>query len=527
MTDDLREAVLRHHATPSFDLITQPWLPVTRSDGTTAESSLGELLSHAHEIHDLAEPHPIVRAATRRFLGGLTADLVRRASDLDSEDWQNMYEDNRGFPPDLVEATLEAHRDFLWLWHPTSPFLQDMRLMDSLTPEADWTVAVQELVPELPGESTGTWFVKPGDRQLLGSIHPSRVARLLMARWWYALPGNCGPISVHGTRIKYQSGGTFTEGRVNVTHVWRVVDMSVFRTLLRNLTPDLVTGTPGAVAWTDLDRPTTTSDELYLATTTATATLLADNDETGHPIAVLRGPIAKPSDVVKGQRELALDRDPHRIRSVSAKGKKKIVRIPPSSPRFEILRRFYRDGIESTAFEGVASSSQLWLQSVGDLRRAESFEMLMATKAGASMSPVLQDVGLATLPAGHLDPTQSSLEAVRGAVAFAFDPKNGIANRLANAARSLLKPADPTGQVVQGHIECLRQTWGELAADLLTRVLDGGPAADTDWQEEMYAFARQAFEQTFRPYASSTRYAAAYAQALRYLYPGGNQRSNK
>lgn len=510
----LREA----HAAPLFDLAVESWIPVSRSDGHLDTVSLGELLRDAHQIRDLADRHPLVRAGMRRFLQGLVVDLVRRCG-AHGDQWRVLHDANTGFPPDAVAAILHAHRDYLWLWHPTSPFLQDIRLIDQLVTPSEWT-PVQEIVPELPSGSSSTWFAKPGDRAVTAPVSPATVSRWLAARWFYGLPGNCGAVLVPGGQsVRSQAGGTFTELIATVTHAWRVDDRSLFRTLLRNIPRDAIAGDSAVgCAWCDSLRPSESDDPLYLATLSATATLLAARDGQGDATAMVRGPIPCDQTLLKSLRKAAVDADLHRIRVEPAPNttttvRPRVVRIQPSQ-RSETLRQVYRDGIEAIILRGVVNSADLWLGTVSrQTADREVLEMLVGEKNPIPFSPVWLEVATMYLPARYLDVEYPGIAAVRSVVAAAFDPLCGVHPRLRTATHILMDPAKPDSAAVKGLVTVAQQRWLSAAADLLRDALDGIVTPDDDWLARLWHTARDVFAETFTPYITSTRYAAPYARA--------------
>ena len=55
-------------ATPSFNLIDQPFIPCVTREGQHAEFSLLETLTRAHEIRELCDESPLVTIALHRLL---------------------------------------------------------------------------------------------------------------------------------------------------------------------------------------------------------------------------------------------------------------------------------------------------------------------------------------------------------------------------------------------------------------------------------------------------------------------------
>ncbi len=150
-----RTAILAAHATARYDLAVERWIPVVY--GTTpAVVGLQTLLTDAQQITDIAVPHPLLRAARRRWLLALTADIIRTDTAGTTDDWQDAHDANAGFAAAHVDGLLARHADHLWLWHPTSPFLQDQRLAAALTrPHEDRLIS--ELVLHAPSSSSATW----------------------------------------------------------------------------------------------------------------------------------------------------------------------------------------------------------------------------------------------------------------------------------------------------------------------------------------------------------------------------------
>ncbi|MHB1487448.1 MAG: type I-E CRISPR-associated protein Cse1/CasA, partial [Acidimicrobiales bacterium] len=251
----LRQQLQAAHAVPQFDLVSIPWIPVVDHAGNTRQVGIDELLGHAHEIRDLAEPDPIVRAALRRFGEALAAQIVRLAG-AKRDSWLERAEVGSSFNVHEVDALVADSREHLWLYHPWSPFLQDIRLIDALTkPEL---LSTDELTAHLPGRGEAAWFVKPGDPASGAGLEPAAAARGLVARWFYCLPGNSAEVRTPNGNNGAQCGGVFSEGKATATHAFRVSRLNLATTLLRNLTLEMVTnGAPvplAGPAWSHPDR---------------------------------------------------------------------------------------------------------------------------------------------------------------------------------------------------------------------------------------------------------------------------------
>lgn len=523
-----RAAIAAAHAQPSYDLAVEPWIPVLR-DGQLRSVGVRELLADAHLITDVAVPHPLIRAALRRLLGGMAADLIRRGTTLVRDDWWDAHRDNAGFPRWLVDEMVAAHADHLWLWHPQSPYLQEVRLAAALVKPQD-ARPVRDLVLGLPSGHSAAWWVKANEPALVGGLDPATTARWLTVRWFYAANGNCGDVVLPGTAAKIgaQDGGAFAETVATITQVWRADGTSLFRTLLRNLTGALVHGTPGQCAWLDPVQPQPSGDALYQATLTTTSVLLAGRSDDGDVTGLVRGPVLVPKDTAKAIRDSALAADPHRVRvdPGTTKGKARTVRVAPAARRTELLREFHRAGFAGQRLRGVVSSGDLWLDDADSrLVAGERLELLLVSKGGTGSSPVWEELSGPVLPARHVDPDSPYAERVRAAVAVAFHPKDGMHHRLSLAVLELLAGRGPDGwqlpksdsQPAAGLTAAVLEDWLALSDAALRTALDDATVPIEQWRQAVQHTAHEAFAHLAAPYLASTRYAPRYATATRKL----------
>lgn len=118
----------------SFDLITEPWIPVVRGNGATADVGLRQLFAEAHDIRRIAGELPTVSAALFR----LVLAVFHRSYGPGSDDiWAALWNADE-LPQAPLDAYLERHGDRFDLFHPTVPFLQ--------------CPALAELAPSTPGK---------------------------------------------------------------------------------------------------------------------------------------------------------------------------------------------------------------------------------------------------------------------------------------------------------------------------------------------------------------------------------------
>ena len=525
--------ILGAHSQPRYDLATEPWIPVLR-DGEVVTIGLRELLTEAHQISDLALPNALLRASMRRLLGALTADLIRRHPGLSLDDWRAAHSTNCGFTPAQVDLLLNAHGRHLWLWHPASPFLQDPRLARGLV-KPHVNQPAQELLLHLPSGSSAAWWVKAGEPALLGGLRPDQSALWLTVRWFYGVNGNCGDVRIpDGATVGSHAGGAFAETVATVTHAFRVDSVSLFRSLLRGLgqalpQSDRVHGDLSTCAWLDPDQPRPVDDPLYLATVNVSAVLLAEADEDGNTTRFVRGSTPVAGEQAKLIRDLAMRADTHRVTVPNEKGHPAAVRVLPSALRGDVLQAFHRAGFEGLQLAGVINSAQCWLPVGGIVAGGERLELLLVGKAGTGSSPVWDELSGMQLPARHLDPAHPDPEVVRhvrAAVQIAFDPKDGVRQRLEWAVADLLAQPGPDGwkrpkrdnTTAQALTNKAVNAWLSRTAAAFDRVLDSDSEDEVEaWRTAVWSAARAAFDEIATPYITSTRYAPRYAVALRQL----------
>lgn len=104
----------------SFCLISEPWIPCERLDGSRVELGLSETLTRAHHLRAVADSSPLVTAALHRLL---LAILHRCFGPPDIETWKELYQGKR-FPVEGVEGYLHKWRHRFDLFHPERPFYQ-------------------------------------------------------------------------------------------------------------------------------------------------------------------------------------------------------------------------------------------------------------------------------------------------------------------------------------------------------------------------------------------------------------------
>jgi hypothetical protein len=547
---DARKRIANLHELPDYNLATEQWLPIITPSGIE-KVGLREFFIRAHEIRDVAIPNPLLRAATRRYLIALTADIVNRDRQATQKYWKSAHEKNSGFTETQVEATLTAHANHLYLWHPETPFLQDMRLL-ACAVDLNNVLPMTDMVLHLPSGSSMAWWVKPGEPALKNDFHPDVVALLLIARWFYAPNGNCGAVTLLDgkTVVTSHAGGAFAETITTITHAFRVDPDSMFRTLLRGMPKALVdqdridlNKAIGGCAWLDANQPQDSPSPLYRATLNPAMVLLADRDDEGKITGWLRGSAPIPGKDAKSLRDGARNADQHRILRELQSGKTEHVTIKPGAVRAEIVRQFHRDAQRLRQLIGVVNGANCFIQPDQKIAERETLDMFLVSKNASSASPVWEEMIGVELPALYVDPSNPSLAKIREVVGVAFDPKQGAQALLERAIAELLAQNGPKGYrrpTSKGTTgldrtyralrnKAVNEWLGETATEFETALRAASTSlVDIDkWRYSAYKVALAVFDRVAAPYLTTIRYAPRYAKARSSLAHKARPQQNK
>ncbi|GHG50680.1 hypothetical protein GCM10018779_10970 [Streptomyces griseocarneus] len=104
----------------SFNLADEPWLPVQRTDGTTAHVSLLGLFAQADSLRRLVGDVPTQEIALLRLLLAILYDALDGPAEV--EDWEDLWLSADPFA--VVPEYLARHRDRFDLFDPERPFYQ-------------------------------------------------------------------------------------------------------------------------------------------------------------------------------------------------------------------------------------------------------------------------------------------------------------------------------------------------------------------------------------------------------------------
>ncbi|MFF0714000.1 type I-E CRISPR-associated protein Cse1/CasA [Streptomyces bauhiniae] len=126
----------------TFDLTSQPWLSVIRSDGAQTEVSLRDVFAEARGLRRITGDLATVEFALMRLLLAIAHDALDGPRDI--EHWEDLWADADCFAP--VEAYLDKFRDRFDLLHPDTPFFQTA----GLRTEKDEVFALSRIVADVP-----------------------------------------------------------------------------------------------------------------------------------------------------------------------------------------------------------------------------------------------------------------------------------------------------------------------------------------------------------------------------------------
>ena len=167
--------------TYSFDLISRPWIPCIRADGTAVELGLFETLAQAHELREIHAPSPLEVAAIHRLL---FAVLHRVFGPQSASVWVALWQEGRwdGSPIQNYFADWRCRFD---LFDEKYPFFQ----------AADYRVrqkSVLSMVFHLASGNNATLFDHHTDDGGVILTEP-QAARALLVAQTFGLAGPCNP----------------------------------------------------------------------------------------------------------------------------------------------------------------------------------------------------------------------------------------------------------------------------------------------------------------------------------------------
>ncbi|MFD7287910.1 type I-E CRISPR-associated protein Cse1/CasA [Streptomyces sp. NPDC059863] len=153
-------AKVRESMESSFDLVSRPWLPAQRDDGTTVELSLLEVFAQAHELRRLVGDLPTQEFALLRLLLAILHDAVDGPGEL--EDWEELWQAKDADAFAAVPDYLDRHRERFDLLHPQRPFFQ----VAGLRTGKNEVASLNRIVADVPNGEPFFTMRRPGVERL-------------------------------------------------------------------------------------------------------------------------------------------------------------------------------------------------------------------------------------------------------------------------------------------------------------------------------------------------------------------------
>lgn len=251
---------------PTFDLVSEPWIPCVESSGRVVELGLRDVIGRAHELRAVADPSPLATFALHRLLLALVHRVVEGPGTV--ADWRHIWEAGR-FDAARLDAYFERWRDRFDLFHERWPFYQTAGFAVVGKDKAPVAPSpATRLLPELATGNNTTLFDHSVEA-VPTPLSPSAAARAVVVAQTWGLGGGKGPRSNLFDEHPYLSHAPCV-GAVAVL----LTDTTLYRTLTLNLArigPEEATpfrsGPSDAPAWerdTHTRWPQVTSTEGYL-----------------------------------------------------------------------------------------------------------------------------------------------------------------------------------------------------------------------------------------------------------------------
>ena len=132
---------------PSFNLWTETWITLEKSDGQLAQVSIRDALLNAKDYIAIYDSSPLVVVGLHRLLAAILQDALKPKENDDLEQfWKN------GFPANKIEDFGNRFADRFDLFSPDKPFLQsaDLPMFPQTKEEQKQRKTVAKLFSEMP-----------------------------------------------------------------------------------------------------------------------------------------------------------------------------------------------------------------------------------------------------------------------------------------------------------------------------------------------------------------------------------------
>ncbi len=238
---------------PTYDLTTEPWIPVRWLSGRSSAVGLRELFLRAQEIADINVSLPPAASGLMRLLYVMAAEIAGLVDHDDHEGWLDERDrllEVGHFGQQEVQEYFTASSRCFDLFSPVRPFLQDRRLADECVDSKGKPVSsgVNKLVWGRAAGNTQMWLSHDSDAR--PRPVPAEEAVLHLIAWLYYGPsGMSTPRMVNGRSAK-----NTTAGPLRSTISFHPIGANLFETLLLG-TPFLKEGKGGSAPWEEQEMP--------------------------------------------------------------------------------------------------------------------------------------------------------------------------------------------------------------------------------------------------------------------------------
>ena len=106
---------------PTFNLVTEPWIPVVTLSGQWQELSLREVLAQAHELRSITDNNPLTTAALHSLLLAILHRAI--AGPKNYTEWKQLWHKQNLLDPRLENYLTDWQHRFD-LFAPDYPFYQ-------------------------------------------------------------------------------------------------------------------------------------------------------------------------------------------------------------------------------------------------------------------------------------------------------------------------------------------------------------------------------------------------------------------
>ncbi len=471
--------------TPTFNLVSEPWLPCINARGQMVELSLQETLLRAHELRELYDESPLVTAALHRLLLAILHRLFGPAS---PRDWHGLWQQGR-WPVGPLEAYFAQWWDRFDLFHPERPFFQAPD--DRVKPKS-----VMHLIHSVGNNPT--LFSHQNEDEGV-TLTPGQAARALLTAQAFHMAG------LSGLEQKF-TDSTCTRGVILLAQ-----GDNLFETLMLNLLQyphdegEVMVHSPAdRPAW-EMDDPFAPDRTIPLGyldylTWQNSRILLFPEENAGRPVVreMTIGPALRLNPDL---------RDPMKHYSRDEKRGYQML-------RFQEDRALWRDSAALFRLEDQERSRPPatfgWLaRLVYDdyLERSQVYRYMALGMSSHQAKVYFYRHERMPLPLSYLS-EQAAVEHLQSALTLAESVYRQLYGALAQLATLLIAPeADTEGgrKPDKGDVSSMVNHWGVLSrywssletafVELTLALPQQGQAALPSWREELRRAARQAFEQ--------------------------------